>query len=488
MMQAPTRQSTNATQALAYAPIPQADMDRKREMADAWKAYRGKLQPPLKVSPGQTNDNVLSNRCAPIVDKGVSFLFGQTLKIECTNETSEPDTEKQTCIDGVWGDDDTRMTLLSQLAINGGVCGEVFVKLIPAQGSMKYPRIVLLDPMLVRIVTDPEDCTLTIAYIIEYPTAGDVQKRQVIARVDPLNDAGYAGKDDIEDTWTITNYERRGQAGSWYQVGEVEYWPYPFAPIFCTQNLPNPNEPWGMPDLSSDIIEMNKVLNFIQSNTARILKFHAHPKTWGRGFGASQITVGVDDVLIIQSPDGMLQNLEMTSDLQSSLQFASTIRSDMDEQSRVPAVALGRSVDLPKGNLSGVALQLLFQPLIEKTIQKRRLYGCMIRDVSRAALVLVGMLSIEEYADYPIDLHWENLLPVDDMAAAQTALLLQQIGVSNTTVMNQLGYDADDELDKSAAEDKKKQQMYGEPTQPLPGNAQDGQVVVQRPMDGAHQE
>jgi hypothetical protein len=447
-----TAQQPNISLSLAQAPLPQVDADRKQEMRNAWKAYRGDFQKPLKVSANQPDDNVITNRCGPIVDKGVSFLFGQTLKIEASDETAQPDATIQDFLNGLWGDDDDRMTLLSQLAINGGVCGQVYAKIIPAQGQMKYPRIVVLDPLIMRMVSAPDDCTLTLAYMIEYPGPADLQKRQIIARVDPDSLAGIAGEYDLDDTWTITNYQRRGQTGIWYQIGEQEIWPYPFAPIFTCQNLPNPNEAWGAPDLAGDIINLNKVLNFLQSNISRILKFHAHPKTWGKGFRAEQMSVAVDDLFIIESQDGTLQSLEMKSDLSSSLKFVADMRSDMDEQSRIPGVALGRLVDLPRGTISGIALQLLFQPIIEKTTQKRRLYGRFIRDISRAALVIAGKISLEEYEAYPIGIHWQEMLPPDDLQAAQTALLLQQMGVSRATLLAQLGYDAEEEEEKSNAE------------------------------------
>lgn len=442
---------TQQAQTLAQAPIPQADAQRKRQMEEAWKAYRGDLPKPLKVEKDQPDDNVLSNRCGPIVDKGVSFLFGQNMPIECS---------EQDYVDGTWGDDDEKMTLLSQLAINGGVCGQPFVKIIPPQGDMDYPRIVVLDPQLVRIVTAPDDCSCHLAYVIEYPGTGDLQKRQIIARVDPNNDLTNTGEDDLEDTWTVTNYARKGNVGAWYQVGTPEDWPYPFAPVLTCQNLPNPNEAWGRSDLTPDIIEMNKVLNFLQSNTSRIIKYHAHPKTWGKGFHASQMEIAVNEVIVLNSLDGTLQNLEMHSDLRSSLEFAAVVRTDMDEQSRVPAVALGRLEALPRGNLSGVALQLLFQPLLEKTVQKQRLYGRLIREISRAALVLGGKITVQQFEDYEINLHWQDLLPADDLAGAQVALIYKQIGVSDATIMQRLGFDPDEEMQNSAEEDAKKLDMF----------------------------
>jgi hypothetical protein len=454
IMIAPSHLSENQTLSLAQQAPSQADIERRQHMHEAWEAYRGQFKKPLKVSPSQPDDNVISNRCAPIVDKGVSFLFGQVLKIEVPDDTTGGDTSKQEYLDGTWGDDDERMTLLSQAGINGGVCGQPFLKLIPAQGQMKYPRIVVLDPQNVRIITAPDDCSLTLAYVIEYPMGiDDLQKRQIIARIDPDGLAGIAGEADLDDTWVIVNYIRNGEQGKWVQVGEQEVWEYPFPPIFTNQNLPNPNEAWGMPDLTPDLINQNKVLNFIQSNTSRIIKFHGHPKTYATGLSATQINIGVDDLICLPSPDSKLANLEMQGNLQDQMHFASIIRTDMDEQSRVPAVALGRIGDLPRGTISGVAIQLMFQPLIEKTVQKRRLYGSMIREVSRAALVIGGLITLEEYENYPIDLHWPDLLPTDDLVSAQTALLWRELGVSKTTLLMQSGFDPDEEAEKIAAED-----------------------------------
>ena len=470
---------------LAQGPPSQADLDRKREMSQAWEAYRGRFQRPLKVSANQPDDNVISNRCAPIVDKGVSFLFGQTLTITAPDGNDAINDY----ITGLWGDDDDKMTLLSQLGINGAVCGMTFAKLIPPQGQMKFPRIVVMNPQLIRVITSPDDCTLPLAYVIEYPTVNEYQKRQIIARVDPDGLASIAGGYDLDDTWSITNYLRRGSMGTWSQVGDEEEWPYPFAPIFCCQNLSNPNEIWGVPDLTSDLIEQNKVLNFVQSNTSRILKFHAHPKTYATGLSASQINIGVDDLICLPSPESKLNNLEMHSDLASSLNFIANIRSDMDEQSRVPAVALGRLVDLPKGNLSGVALQLLFQPIVEKTTIKQRLYGGLIRDISRAALVMAGLISLEEYEDYKINLEWQRVIPADDLTEAQKSVLLLQIGASKTTLLAQLGFDPDVELENLKKESEETMNNWSQgqglpPTKLNPNQQQDSAVTSMHPTSG----
>ena len=432
---------------------------RAEAMRAAWDAYRGNLPDPFKIDSGQPNDNVKSNRFAAIVEKGVAFLFGQVVKITTTDNTTAAGPA-QDYLNTAWGDDDDRMTVLSKLAMNGAVCGHAFMKIIPpnVKAGKVFPRLVILDPQNVTVQTDPDDCDTVTAYTIEYATqdpltGGATRKRQVIARVDPDGLAGEYGDQDTDDTWTITNCLMR--AGAWQVQGEPIAWPYPFAPIVDCQNLPNPNEFWGAPDLTPDLIEMGRVLNFVNSNISRILKMHAHPWVWARNTNASQISVAPGRIIVMPGQNAELQTLEMKSDLSSSMNFSAQLRSDMDEQSRVPGVALGRLTDLPKGTISGVALQLLFQPLIEKTVMKQRLFGRLMREASRRMLALGGFAYATE-----VEIHWPNLLPIDDNVAAQSALLLMQLGISKQTLMAELGYDYATESGRSADEAETEQTNY----------------------------
>src|SRR6266568_9421803 len=71
------------TQAQPTYEITDADRKRQERIAYAWQAYNGELEPPLKPMDDGTDDNVLTNRCQAIVDRGVDFLFGKELDIAC---------------------------------------------------------------------------------------------------------------------------------------------------------------------------------------------------------------------------------------------------------------------------------------------------------------------------------------------------------------------------------------------------------------------
>ena len=314
------------------------------------------------------------------------------------------------------------MVTCQKLALNGAIAGHAFVKIVPA---VPYPRLVVLDPASVTVRWEPEDLEVVAQYRIQwttldYRTGKPVSFRQLIER--------------DGNVWKITDQVSR-DGGRWETRSE-ELWRYAWPPIVDCQNLPNPNEYWGISDLEEDVIQLNRSINFVLSNTARIIRFHAHPKTWGRGFTANQLSVAVDETIVLPDPNAELHNLEMTSDLASSITVYERLREALHQVTRVPEVATGKLEHV--GALSGVALQILYQPLIEKTETKRRTYGELLVELNRRLLALGGFGE-----DHHTVVHWPELIPSDPLQEAQAAVLYQQLGVSDDTLLQRLGFDPD---------------------------------------------
>lgn len=416
-----------ATQVMELAAFD--EMQRLQRYRRAWDAYYGRLPRPLRVRPGQPDDNVVVNYARLIVDKGVAFLFGGDVRFELS-ETER--TAAEEWLRACW-QQNRQATLLQKLALNGAVCGHAFLKIVPQPGAM--PRLVVLDPATVRVTWDMHDLERVVRYRIQYPAIDPATGRPVTVRQD-IENAG-AG-------WRIRDQLSRGDATQWQTVGET-IWPYPWPPIVDCQNVPVPNEYWGLSDLEDDVIQLNQSINFVLSNIARIIRFHAHPKTWGRGFTASQLNIAVDETIVLPAPDAELRNLEMVSDLSSSIALYERLREALHEVSRVPEVATGK-LDRA-GALSGVALAILYQPLIEKTESKRRTYGEMLVELNRRLLALGGFGD-----DLRTTIHWPELLPGEPLVERQVALIDQQLGVSRDTLLQRLGYEPDVEAEKAQLE------------------------------------
>ena len=402
------------------------DLERYQE---AWAAYIGDMPDTLKVDKSKPNDNTKVNYIRTVVDKSVSVLFGTGLTFDL-DATAEERTPPE-----LWLDEVLRVNrfavLLQKLGINGAIYGHPFLKI---QVGAKYPRLINIPPEYVTVVGDPDDIEAVNAYIIQY-TVIDLDgrprdSRQTVER----NEAGR---------WIVRD-ETRAAYGPWIVEQEV-IWPYDWPPIIDCQNLPCPNDYYGLPDVGRDVVALNRSVNFVLSNVQRIIRFHAHPKTVAKGVSASQIDVSVDEIIVLNAPDADLFNLEMASDLSSSIEYFKRLREALHEVTRTPEVATGKLEGT--GALSGVALRILYGPLEEKTQTKRLTYGEMLIELCRRLLEMGGFGS-----ENIVTIEWPAIVPANEVEEREVALMDEQIGVSKDTLLTRMGYDADEEKEKRDAQ------------------------------------
>jgi hypothetical protein len=417
------------------------EMARLKRMQAAWLAYRGKGPKPLKVRAGQPDDNVAANKARTVVNKTVSFLFGQEITFEVerpqTAAGADPAAQPQAdpaevYLEEVWAAN-RKMTTLQKLAMNGAVCGHAFLKIVLSPTDL--PRLIVLDPATVTVEWDDEDIERVTRYRIQYP-AIDPRTRLPIIRRQVIEPRG--------NVWVLLDQTATPDGVTWSTAKETT-WPYPFPPLIDCQNLPLPNEFWGESDLEEDVLELQTSRNRVLSNVGRILRFHAHPKTWGRGFQANQLKVAVDETIVLPGENAQLANLEMISDLGSSLEYDRRVDEALHETTRTPAIATGKVEDL--GQLSGLAMQILFAPLVEKTNTKRQIYGELLAELNRRLLVLGG-----HDDGRPVRVQWFELLPSDPKVERDVALADKQLGASSNTLLEKLGFDPAREAKMSQGE------------------------------------
>lgn len=459
-----------------------ADKARKARIKSAWDAYNGEIPHILKEPvAGQPDLRMKVNLCAPAVDNDVTFLAGQPLKItvEQGGNGGETPTDRknpaQEYLDGVIGDPDEFMTLLSEMVQNGSVSGHAFLKLIhPDETGTGYASIINLDPATVTVQTDPDNVRVAQSYCIEYDAcdaAGNViTKRQIIARVDPDQRAALEENGiDKNAQWTITNYTRSGGMGAQFvkDTGPVLPWPHPWAPIVENQHLPLANEFWGKPTLTPDYIHLNQMLNGVKSNTNLLIYVTAYGIPWNDA--GDDTPAAVEPGRWINFPPGTNVGVVDThGDIANSMAFEKAIRGDMGELSGNPGIATGRAEDVPRGQVSGPALQTYYAKRLAVTTHGRRLYGRTIKRLCQYALELGGFPP-----NLKITLTWGNPLPVDDLELAQTALAMEQAGASTATGLRKMGLDPDEEQEAKASEAQDQMTAFAQgqglpPTEPLP--------------------
>lgn len=402
---------------------------RHSRYRDAWTAYYGDLKKPLRVKAGQPDDNVLVNYVRLAVDTKSGFLFGAPgREIKFSTDADENDLNRtEFWLEGCW-QFNRKMTTLQAIALNGQVCGNAYVRVHLPRPGEAFPRLVVLDPAIVTPVWSHDDVTDVYKWIIQYEATNErghvVEYRQIIER----NEAGR---------WLITDASRDKNRAAWREAESV-LWPFAWSPVHHCQNYVDPNVFWGMSDIEPDVIALNKSINFALSNISRILRFHAHPKTWGKGFNADQLKIAVDEVVVLTNADASLQNLEMVSNLDSSIAFYEALRTAMRQITAVPEVALGGIDDASR--VSSLALKVLYGPLLASTERKRITYGEMLSQLN-SHLLEIGNLG----AGTAVRNVWPHMLPEDPYTQAQTMLLDQQLGASQETTLRQRGYNPTEE-------------------------------------------
>lgn len=412
------------------------DADNQRLMLGrkALLAYDGEPTQILKIkNQGDPDDNVCINYASVIVSKGVSFLFGDDLDIEVGTENE--DTAGEDLLDKVWPAD-RRSEDLVDLATNGGIFGNGWLKIALTDGA---PDVVILDPQNMSAQWDPQNYKRVVRYRNQYNTI-DEAGRPIIWREDCERDG---------QTWVIKEYWSRPDASNWILV-QTTMWPFPFAPVFQCKNLAKPNEFYGRADLSRFVLATIHYLQRVDSLINRILRVHAYPKPVGRGLSKQDLKMSTDEILFLPDKEQSIELLEMTGDLDGAQKFRKQLREALAEVSHVPEVSTSKTEGI--GQLSGRALILLYGPLIDQTKQKRRTYGPLVKDLIRALLTIAGK------PDQEVRLNWPEMLPGDEKEKADTALVKRKLGVSEDTLMRELGYDPDQEREKS----KQNQQDLGD--------------------------
>lgn len=414
--------------------------ERKERIDRYWAYYHGDHHAPLKVEPGEPDDNVIINLCGQAIDKAVAFFAPKPPQFQLPGETPQPgdDTPAQKALDGFW-DYNTLDTFTVDMALSGFVSGHTFIKLLPPEDN-GAPSLGLLDTRHVTVYWDVMNMKRVLWFRLQWEISKGDERRQDIVAAWLLN-----GQPEYDPTspWVILEYKRSRETRNQWELAGEDQWDHPFAPVVHWKNGPAPHSFYGPSDLRH--YRLNDGVNFVASNTARIIKFHADPKTFITGANLKNVkSTSINGVW--ELPEGAtVDNLEMQSDLASSMAMMDTLRTAFFTQMRVVDWASQKD---KVGQLTNFGLRVLFGDMLDQTRGKRRDYGRGLAEVSRRALVVMGFAD----ADAP-QAQWEDPLPRDRKEAVEAAKTEKELGfTSDRTLASDLGRDYDKENEQRGEE------------------------------------
>ncbi len=420
---------------------------RKKRMQKAWKRYNSDYPEPLlknDLDP-KAEDNAIISLARRTVDTSAFYLFGTDVGFQAVGDGAQFEvqrdgknktkSEADTWLDECWeAQDDGKVPFLLEFATGAGIFGDGFLRVhLPnKQAGEDYPSIAALDAENVTAIYDPANYKRVTQYKIEWHGIdGDnkpVAYRHLITRE--------------KNGWYIEEQESRGDARAFSTVYEKR-WPYKWCPIFHCKNRPMPFCFYGTSDLEDDVLDLNDNINFTVSNNNRILRAHGHPFQWASGMGGNEIQHikrDIGSILAIPNPEGELHNLEMVSELTSAFNQLKALREAYHEITSIPEIVSGKVENV--GQLSGLALKILYGPLVQLTNVKRELYGRMVSQLN------VALLEIGGFKAKKVLNQWPTIIPTNRKEEADTAISLQEAGISKDTTIQELGYDAFDENEK----------------------------------------
>jgi len=390
--------------------------ERQDAIARRWKYYRGEFAKPLKVRQNQPDDNITLNMARQIVSQSVYLLFGVPPRFDLPTPEDVEVHPSEEALDRIWAENQAEL-FSHNLAVDGSIGGHCYVKLILDPLRSDGVRLVRLDPSVVSVFWRPDDRDHVLAYKVQW-TEGERTYRQDIVEAD--------------NGWQIIEMRKGRSDPSWTVTGE-EPWPYPFAPIVDWQNLPNPSGYYGDSDLVNP--GLNDVLNRVASNSNKIIRLHAHPKTIGIGMKSGDVQeTAVDGFWAIPNPQANIFNLEMQSDLASSMAFQEFLQASFYSEHSAVDIS---SIKDRLGQLTNFGLHSLFWNALNKLRVKRLLYGNGLAEVSRRALTLAGHLDVPEPT-----VSWGDALP--ENRGEQVAAVANEMAagiISHETAAEDLGRD-----------------------------------------------
>jgi hypothetical protein len=236
------------------------------------------------------------------------------------------------------------------------------------------------------------------------------------------------------------------------QVVRDEANPYGWIPYVIVANNPRPHEPWGTSDLV-DLIDVCRELNRRLSVLGRILDLSGAPIAVLENVDGSEgISVGPGAKW--ELPEGArayLLDLLGGGGVGLHVEYINLLYRSLHDLSETPRTAFGDS----GRDLSGVALEVEIQPLIQQVNRKRRGWETAFQARNRRLLDLCERFSGADVAGHRrTETIWPAVLPSDTAASVRNQVQLVAAGIrSRRSAIGDLGAsDPDGELDRIADE------------------------------------
>jgi hypothetical protein len=322
------------------------------------------------------------------------------------------------------------------LCIDAGVLGDAAIK-VTWNAQSGSPVVVGVDPATLVARWAPDNPRAVERMVQIYGLPGAAMGSLLGAGAEMTREALDAERTyPVVETWTADRW-RVSVAG---QLVRDEVNPYGWIPYVVVANDPRPHAFWGESDLA-DLYDVCRELNTRMSVLARVLELSGAPIAVLENVDGSEgISVGPGAKW--ELPEGArayLLDLLSGGGVGLHVQYVDLLYRSLHDLSETPRTAFGDS----GRDLSGAALEVEIQPLVQKVGRKRRTWDALYRRRNTMLLDLLERFGGQDLGGVrrtiPI---WPAVLPSDTDSAVRNEAALVAAGIhSRRTAVAALGGD-----------------------------------------------
>jgi len=213
--------------------------------------------------------------------------------------------------------------------------------------------------------------------------------------------------------------------------------PYGFIPFVIYPNLSEPKRFWGISDLSQ-ITESQRELNRAMSQLSRILELSGNPIAVLENVEeAEDIAVKPGAVWTIpEDAKAYLLDLLQGGGVRLHIDYINLLYRTMHDIAESPRAAFGGT----ERDLSGVALEIELNPLLQKVRRKRIIRTAVYNRRNRMILNLLERYQGESFGENRLRVVWSPVLPQDLSRLVANEQTLVQSGIhSRRGAMEEVG-------------------------------------------------
>ena len=493
--------SEDINRLMAKADFDQSVRDRLKRIKKAWDFYEGYHWEDIASG---DKPEITVNYIRSFVNKFVAFELGEGFSFNVYGDDEDTLGEKiyvttqgrdktlYQFLEDIWIEN-KRIQFCTLLGQTKSVTGDAWVKIIFISAEElddpfgEFPsgkiHISVTPTHYVFPSYDQHDIDklerIEVKYLInEVETAGILRKERSVEKL-------------YTEEWTREKVKYYKDNDLYEEIDN----PYGIIPFVQIKNFPLAGQESGANDID-DLIPLNVEYNLKKADISEIIDYHAAPITVVYGAKIGNLEKGANKVWGGIPKDARVQNLDTISDLSASNNFINNLKTDMCEVGAIPETVLGGAHAI--SNTSGVALQYMNMPLIDRTKIKRALTQSGIQTINKIIIHIAlkeGLIfkpdDIDNVDFYYTDVVIPDTLPKDTLLELQviTMRLSNQL-ISRKRALERLG---EENIDALIAEIDREMQtnplIYGIKPEEINsgmGNGESPQEILNLALNGAN--